>query len=108
MATAEKPNAAKTTKQARLGLRLTDEHKARIERAAAMTGQTVNSYATAELLRRADEVLEKEEVRNLSNAARDRFLELLDGDHAPNEALKAAAKEYRKGKHIGTEYHFEL
>ena len=105
MATAEKPKAAK---QARLGLRLTDEHKARIERAAAMTGQTVNSYATAELLRRADEILEKEEVRHLSNAARDRFLALLDSDHEPNEALKAAAKEYQQGKHIGTEYHFEL
>lgn len=105
MATAEKPKAAK---QARLGLRLSEEHKARIERAAAMTGQTINSYATSELLRRADEILEKEEVRHLSNAARDRFLALLDGDHEPNEALKAAAKEYRKGKHVGTEYHFEL
>ncbi len=110
MATAEKPKAEKpkAEKQARLGLRLTNEHKARIERAAAMTGQTVNSYATAELLRRADEILEKEEVQRLSNTARDRFLALLDGDHEPNEALKAAAKEYQQGKHIGTEYHFEL
>ena len=30
----------RATKQARLGLRLTEEHKARIVRAAAMTGQT--------------------------------------------------------------------
>lgn len=105
MATVEK---SKATKQARLGLRLSEEHKARIERAAAMTGQTINSYATSELLRRADEILEKEEVRHLSNAARDSFLALLDGDHEPNEALKAAAKEYQQGKHVGTEYHFEL
>ena len=108
MATAEKPKALKARKQARLGLRLSEEHKERIERAAAMTGQTINSYATSELLRRADEILEKEEVRHLSNAARDKFLALLDGDHEPNEALKAAAKEYRQGKHVGTEYHFEL
>jgi len=105
MATAEKP---KMTKQARLGVRLSNEHKARIERAAAMTGQTVNSYVTSELLRRTDEILEQEEVRYLSNAARDQFLALLDGEHEPNEALKAAAMEYGKGRHIGTEYHFEL
>lgn len=105
MATLEKPKVAK---QARLGLRLSDEHKARIERAAAMTGQTVNSYATAELLRRADEILEKEEVRRLSDRDRDIFLALLDADQEPNEALKAAAEEYKTGRRVGAEYHFEL
>ena len=108
MATAEKPKASKPSKQARLGLRLSEEHKERIERAAAMSGQTVNSYATAELLRRADEILEKEEIRRLSNRDRDIFLALLDGDQEPNEALKAAAEEYKKGRRVGAEYHFEL
>lgn len=105
MATVEKPKAAK---QARMGLRLSEQHKERIERAAAMVGQTVNSYAIAELLRRADEILEKEEVRRLSNRDRDIFLALLDGDQEPNEALKAAAEEYKKGRRVGAEYHFEL
>ncbi len=108
MATAEKSKtASKSTKQARLGLRLSEEHKARIERAAAMVGQTVNSYATAELLRRADEILEKEEVRRLSDRDRDIFLALLDSNPEPNEALKAAAAEYKKGRRVGAEYHFE-
>jgi len=32
----------------------------------------------------------------------------LEGDHEPNEALKAAAAEYNKGWHVGDEYHFQL
>jgi uncharacterized protein (DUF1778 family) len=102
MATAEK------LKTARLGLRLSEEHKERIERAAAMTGQTVNSYAASELVKRSDEILEKEEVRRLSDRDRDIFLALLEADGEPNEALKAAAAEYKKGRRVGTEYHFEL
>ncbi len=57
--------------QTRLWLRLSAEHKERIERAAAATGQTVNSFASAELLKRADEILAREESRLLSNAARE-------------------------------------
>jgi len=104
MPTTEKPN---TEKQARLGLRLTEEHKARIERAAALTGQTVNSFAASGLLRLSDEILEKEE-RRLSNTARDRFLALLDSDEEPADALKVAADEYKTGRVRGSAYHFEL
>lgn len=109
MATVEESGAAvKMKKQARLGLRLTEDQKARIECAATMTGQTLNSFVTSEMLRRSDEILEKEEVRRLSNRDRDIFLALLDGDQEPNEALKAAAEEYKKGRRVGAEYHFEL
>ena len=107
MATAEKPKSAKTTKQARLGLRLSEEHKERIERAAAMVGQTVNSYATAELLRRAEEILEKEEFRRLSNRDRDIFLALLEADPEPTEAAKEAAARFNQGRHDGARYHFK-
>lgn len=95
-------------KQARLGLRLNEEHKERIERAAAAMGQTVNSFASSELLRRSEEILEREEFRYLSDTARDRFLALLDSDTAPNAALKEAAREYKKGQLVGGEYQFDL
>lgn len=49
-----------------------------------------------------------EPPRRLSNRDRDIFLALLEGDHEPNEALKAAAAEYNKGWHVGDEYHFQL
>lgn len=52
------------------------------------------------------ELLEAEPPRLLFNRARDAFLALLDADHEPNEALKAAAAEYRKGWHDGEVYHF--
>ena len=102
--TLEKP----VEEQARLGLRLNKAHKERIERAAAVTGQTVNSFASSELLRRSEEILQTEEMRLLSDAARDRFLALLDAEAEPNEALKAAAAEYKTGRQVGAEYQFDL
>ena len=49
-----------------------------------------------------------EPPRRLSNRDRDTFLALLEGDHEPNEALKAAAAEYNKGWYVGDVYHFQL
>lgn len=54
------------------------------------------------------ELLEAEPPRLLFNRARDAFLALLDSDHEPNEALKAAAEEYKKGWRDGEAYHFQL
>ena len=73
--------------QVRLWLRLSVEHKERIVRAAVASGQTFNSFAASVLLKRADEIIAKEESRLLSNTARDRFLALLDGDAMPAEAI---------------------
>lgn len=88
-------------------MRLSEDHEERVQRAAAMTGQTINSSVSSVIVKRADEVLEKEEVRFLSNAARDRFLALLDGDHEPNEVLKAAAEEYKNWRPAGSEPHLD-
>lgn len=106
MATAEKSKAARTTKQARLGLRLSEEHKARIECAAAMTGQTTNAFVASEMLRRSNEILEKEETRRLSNRDRDIFLALLEADPEPTKAAKEAAVRFNQGRHHGAKYHF--
>ena len=83
------------------------EPKEQIERAAPV-GQALNSFASAELLKRTDEIIAKEVPLLLSNAARDKFLSLLDDDADPNAALKAAAKEYKQGQLVGAEYQFEL
>ncbi len=104
MTTKEKPTPKK---QARLALRLSEDHKQRIERAAAMTGQTLNSFVSTEIVRRADEILEKEEVRRLSNRDRDIFLALLDADPEPTEAAKEAAARFNQGRHDGARYHFK-
>ncbi len=44
----------------------------------------------------------------MSNRDRDIFLALLDADDEPNEALKVAAAEFKKGWHEGDVYHFQL
>ena len=44
----------------------------------------------------------------LSNAAKDKFLSMLDNDTDPNTDLKAAAQEYKQGSLAGAEYQFEL
>ena len=98
---------SKPAKQARLGLRLSEEHKARIERAAAMTGQTINSYAASVLVGRSDEILEKEEIRRLSDRDRDIFLALLEAEPEPTEAAKEAAARFNQGRRDGTKYHFK-
>jgi uncharacterized protein (DUF1778 family) len=104
MATTEKP---KTNKPARLALRLSADHKERIERAAAMTGQTINSFASAELVKRSDEILEKEEMRLLSNRDRDLFLALLDADPETTEAAQEAVARFNQGRYDGERYHFK-
>ena len=52
------------------------------------------------------ELRQTEPPRRLSNRDRNAFLALLDADHEPNEALKAAAAEYKKGWREGEVYHF--
>jgi uncharacterized protein (DUF1778 family) len=79
----------------RLDFRLNRRVKEVIERAAAVSGQSVSEFAVSTLYRTATEVLEKEQVTRLSNRDRDVFLALLDSDGKPNEALKRAARRYK-------------
>lgn len=61
----------------RLDIRIEQQQKELIERAAAITGQTVTNFAIANLLEKAMEVIESHERIILSNKARDKFLEAL-------------------------------
>lgn len=79
-----------TNLSARLNFRLPSEAKKKIERAAIASGLSVTDFAVHALLNTADEVLEREHTRRLSDRDRDIFLALLDSDDAPNEALKSA------------------
>ena len=81
---------------ARLNFRLPNEVKEVIERAAAISGLTVTDFAINALVNSANEVLERHQTRTLSDRDRDVFLALLDSDQEPNEALKSAARDYRR------------
>lgn len=88
------PNQASELSEARLSLRLDPAHKALIDRAAAYSGETVTSFATATLVRRARKIIRDHQVTRLSEEGAVRLLELLDNPPAPNEALKRAARRY--------------
>lgn len=94
----------KTGHDARLEFRLSSEAKAKIERAALVSGQSVSDFAASTLVREAAEVLAAYETTTLSDRDRDLFLALLDSDEGPNEALQAAFAHYQEGQVVGGRY----
>ncbi len=85
-----------TSSVARLNFRLPSDAKEKIERAAAASGLTVTDFAVHALVNTADEVLERQHTRQLSDRDRDVFLKLLDADPEPNEALIGAFQAHRE------------
>lgn len=81
---------------ARLDVRLQQQSKDLIEEAAALSGQSISDYVVSTLVRHSAEVLEKHRHVRLSNRDRDRFLALLEADDEPNEALRRAAKGFKR------------
>jgi len=77
-----------------LSLPLTLSERQLIEQAASLAGQSLDQFARAAMLDRARELVQPEDVRVLSQRDALRFLELLDADEAPNEALRRAAARY--------------
>ena len=83
-------------RDARLNFRLPSELKQTIEEAAAYLGQSVSDFAVSTLVDRAQRVIQEHNVTRLSNRDRDIFLAMLnDEDAEPNQALKAAAEQYK-------------
>jgi uncharacterized protein (DUF1778 family) len=76
--------------------RLPPELKEIIEMAAATLGQTVTDYSVSRLVEIARDDLRKYEVTVLSDRDRDAFLDMLQSQKEPNEALKRGASRYRK------------
>ena len=74
---------------------LPDEAKHVVERAAIASGQSLGEFAVQTLVERANEVLEHQHVRMLTDRDRDAFIALLDSDEGPNEALRKAAEDYK-------------
>ncbi|MCP9496776.1 MAG: DUF1778 domain-containing protein [Pyrinomonadaceae bacterium MAG19_C2-C3] len=79
-----------------LDFQLPPEAREKIERAAVASGMTVTDFAIHALVSSADEVLERQHTRTLSDRDRDIFLALLDADDEPNEALQGAFEAHSK------------
>lgn len=83
--------------EARLNVRLDSQLKKMIEEASAALGQTVSEFTVSTLVKEARQVIQETQFTQLSQRDRDTFLAALDETNAkPNEALKTAAKRYKK------------
>ena len=85
------------TQEVRLDFRLTNDVKSTIEKAAAISGQSVTDFAVSTLYERAKKVLDEESLRKLSNRDRDIFLQMLDDTNCkPNATLRRVAARYKR------------
>lgn len=80
----------------RINFRLPSDVKEKIERAAAASGLNVTEFAVHALTNTADEILERQHARRLTDRDRDTFLAMLDADDEPNDALKDAFSAHRE------------
>lgn len=91
--------SAKTPKtgSTRLDMRLERRTKTLIERAAAITGQTITDFVVSNLVESAMATIERHERLVLSNRDRDRFLAALD---RPAKSLPMLAKAARRHSEV--------
>ena len=86
-----------TNSDARINVRLSSDLKQLVEEAAVTVGQTVSDFTISTLVREARQVISDAQITRLSNRDRDIFLAALDSaDAKPNDALKTAARRYKK------------
>ena len=78
-----------------LSLSLEPSERNLVEQAASLSGQDINHFARNALLDKARDVVHPESVRVLSRRDAIRFVELLDSEVEPNEALRRAADRYQ-------------
>lgn len=68
-----------------------------LEQAASLTGQSVDEFVLTAMLDRARQVVQNGSTRVLSLRDAVRFVELLDAEPEPDDALRRAAERYRSG-----------
>lgn len=90
------PTLQKKKPKTRLDFRLDTEAKEVITQAAYVTGKSLSEFAVSSLVQSAQEVLEKHQTITFSNRDFDAFLEAIESEEEPNDALKRAAERYQQ------------
>jgi uncharacterized protein (DUF1778 family) len=80
----------------RLDVRMHSESKKLIEKAAHLLGMKPSDYARITLEREAKRVLEDSYSIKLTERDWNRFIQILEEDAPPNEALVKAASQYKE------------
>jgi len=86
----------KSTRAARLEIRLNPKAKEKIEQAAVVSHQTVTDFGVTSRMRASEEALERQQIIRLTNRDRDLFLAALEADVRPNRALRKAADRFKR------------
>lgn len=84
-----------STKDSRIDLRVTEQQKALLEKAASLRGISLSAYTLFHLLPLAQKDLESSEKLILSNQDRDLFLSILENPPQLQGKLKTAIKKYQ-------------
>ena len=87
-----------TAKQDRIGARVPRAVYETLQRAAELTGATVNQFLVQSALKEAQAIIEREEVIRLSPRDWNWLLDLMENRPKPNARLKAALKRYQKAQ----------
>ncbi len=84
-----------TMKRERIGARITPEQKALLQRAADLTGRSLTDFVVASAQAAAEETIRRHQVIQLTARDSERLAQALLDPPAPNDKLRAAAKDYR-------------
>jgi uncharacterized protein (DUF1778 family) len=106
MATADAKKAPSIEKD-RMHFRVDPKIKARVVRAAAITGQGLTDFAVSTLSEKADQILEHHDNLVLTSEDYSFFLRALALDKKPARRSRTAAERYRRGRRKGVSYHFD-
>lgn len=85
---------ARATRPERVDMRLTAKQKQLVEAAARARGETTSQFFLVAAIKRAKQVLRREELIRLTAEDRARLIEALANPPAPSARLRAAWKDY--------------
>lgn len=83
-------------KDSRIDLRVTQEQKELLERAASLKGVSLSAYTLFYVLPAAKQEVDSHERLVLSNRDRDLFMSVMENPPELNGKLKSAIKKYRE------------
>src|SRR5437763_16669652 len=99
--TLAKAKKVSTVNKDRMHFRLSPDIKARVARAAAITGQGLSEFAVAALSERANEILERHDSVTLDAEDYSCFLKSRDHSRHRSKSSRAAAARCRRGRREG-------
>ena len=85
-----------TADKERVSARIPRESRQMLEKAAALSGATLNQFVVQAAIKEAQTLLAREQTIVLSETDAGRFFAALERPPAPNAALRKAAKAYRR------------